>query len=535
MQGWNFGDILETVEGVVPPDRPAYVHGERVISWRDAARRSNNLARALLERGAQVGDKVAFYMRNRPEYCETLAACFKARLTHVNVNYRYTPEEVFYIFDNSDATVVVYGAEFRSNIAAIRDRLPKVRTYVEVGGDVAGFAEAFEALAETGVGARLDVGRSPEDQFFIYTGGTTGMPKGVMWTHHAIRDVGQQAARKLGPVPEDYEQLAEATKVAPVPVAVIGPPLMHGTGLLTAMATTLAGGTVVTLPSPTFSAVEMLDAAHAWRGTSLAIVGDPFARPLVEALDAEPGRWDLTSVERIGSSGVMWSLEVKRGLLRHMPQAVLSDAFSSSEALGMGVSLMTAAGEVQTAKFAIGERARVFTEDGTEVEPGSGVAGLLHLGEPNPIGYYKDADKSARTFKTLHGQRWSVPGDWCLVEADGSLTLLGRGSACINTAGEKVFPEEVEEALKTHPAIEDALVIGLPDPRWGQSVTAVVRLRDGEGLDEAALQAHCRRTLAGYKTPKRIVAGDVQLRAPNGKADYGAARSFAQSVLTVAA
>ena len=531
MQGWNFGDILETAERVIPPERPAYVHGERVIYWGEAARRSNNLARALLARGARPGDKVAFYMRNRPEYCETLAACFKARLVHVNVNYRYTPEEVFYIFDNSDAAVVVYGAEFRAAIDAIRDRLPKVAVYLEVGEEAALFAERFEDLAEAGDGAPLGLERSPEDQFFIYTGGTTGMPKGVMWTHHAIREVGQLAARKLGPVPEDYDQLAAALPLAPSNVAVIGPPLMHGTGLLTAMGATLAGGTVVTLPSPTFSAVEMLDAAHQWRGTSLTIVGDPFARPLLEALDDEPARWDLACVERIGSSGVMWSVEVKRGLLRHMPQAVLSDAFSSSEALGMGVSLMTAAGEVQTARFTLGDRARVFTEDGEEVRPGSGVPGLLHLGEPNPIGYYKDPEKSARTFRHVHGARWSVPGDWCLVEADGALTLLGRGSACINTAGEKVFPEAVEEALKTHPAVEDALVVGLPDPRWGQSVTGVVRLRPGRRLDEADLQAHCRRTLAGYKAPKRVVAGDVSLRAPNGKADYKSALAFAQAAL----
>jgi fatty-acyl-CoA synthase len=236
-------------------------------------------------------------------------------------------------------------------------------------------------------------------------------------------------------------------------------------------------------------------------------------------------------VERIGSSGVMWSVEIKRGLLRHMPQAILSDAFSSSEALGMGTSLMTAAGEIQTAKFTIGDRARVFDDDGNEVRPGSGVRGLLHLAEPNPLGYYKDPEKSARTFKQHAGQRWSVPGDYCLVEADGSLTLLGRGSACINTAGEKVFPEEVEEALKTHESVQDVLVVGLPDPRWGQSVTAVIHLKPGAQLDEQALQAHCRRTLAGYKTPKRIVTGEVNLRAPNGKADYKSASQFATAVL----
>ena len=225
----------------------------------------------------------------------------------------------------------------------------------------------------------------------------------------------------------------------------------------------------------------------------------------------------------------MWSLEVKRGLLEHMPQAMLSDAFSSSEALGMGSSIMTKMGEVKTAKFMIGERCRVFDENDQPVEPGSGVRGLVALGPPNPIGYYKDDEKTARTFRVIDGVRYSIPGDWCIVEADGTLTLLGRGNACINTAGEKVFPEEVEEALKTHPSIEDALVVGLPDEKWGQAVTAVVELAPGRTFDEAGLKAHVRKTLAGYKTPKRVFVANRSLRASNGKADYAAAKACAET------
>ena len=234
---------------------------------------------------------------------------------------------------------------------------------------------------------------------------------------------------------------------------------------------------------------------------------------------------------RVTSSGVMWSLEVKRTLLKHMPQAILGDAFSSSEALGLGTSLMTAAGEIQTAKFALGDRARVFDENDQPVLPGSGVKGVVAVGPPGPVGYYKDPEKTARTFRMINGVRYSIPGDWCLVEPDGSLTLLGRGSACINTAGEKVFPEEVEEALKTHPSVADALVVGLPDPKWGQSVTGVVHLHPGHTLDEGALVHHVRQHLAPYKSPKRIVTGEVNLRAPNGKADYKSATDFAKAVL----
>ncbi|MDD3836895.1 MAG: acyl-CoA synthetase [Phenylobacterium sp.] len=531
--GWNFGDILEAVEPVLPPDAPAFIHGERTIPWREASAMSNNLARALIARGAVPGDKIAVYMRNRPEYMLSVSAGFKARLTHVNVNYRYTPDEVWYIFDNSDAQTVVYASEFRDAIAQIRDRLPKVKTWVEVteGGQPAPFAESFDALAAEGDGSPLNLERSGDDLFFIYTGGTTGMPKGVMWPHHDLREITLSAARKMGPVPETLAELREHTrKVGPGGKVLIAPPLMHGTGLLTAMGAHLAGGCVITLTGETFDPVEMLDAVDRCKPQSLTIVGDSFGRPLLNALNASPGKWDVSSVAAIVSSGVMWSLEVKRGLLEHMPQAMLSDAFSSSEALGMGNSIMTKDGEVKTAKFMIGERCRVFDENDQPVAPGSGVRGLVALGPPNPVGYYKDEEKTARTFRVIDGVRYSIPGDWCIVEADGTLTLLGRGNACINTAGEKVFPEEVEEALKTHPSVEDALVVGLPDEKWGQAVTAVVQLAPGHGLDEAALRAHVRKALAGYKTPKRIFVADRSLRASNGKADYASAKACAEAV-----
>jgi 3-oxocholest-4-en-26-oate---CoA ligase len=530
--GWNFGDILDTIEPVLPANAPAFIHGERVVSWGDATRASNNLARALIARGSAPGDKIAIYMRNRPEYMIALSAAFKARLTHVNVNYRYTPEEVWYIFDNSDAQTVVYASEFRDAVAQIRDGLPKVKTWVEVSqsGQTAPFAESFDKLADEGDGAPLNIERAGDDLLFIYTGGTTGMPKGVMWPHHDLREITLSAARKMGPVPETLEALAEHTRtIGPGGRVLIAPPLMHGTGLLTALGAHLAGGCVITLTGESFDAVETLEAIDRHRPQSLTIVGDSFARPLLNALKANPARWNVSSITAIVSSGVMWSLEVKRGLLEYMPEAMLTDAFSSSEALGMGSSIMTKLGEVQTAKFMIGDRCRVFDENDQPVEPGSGVRGLVALGSPNPLGYYKDDEKTARTFRTINGARYSIPGDWCIVEADGSLTLLGRGNACINTAGEKVFPEEVEEVLKTHPSVEDALVVGLPDDIWGQAVTAIVDLAPGHSLDEAALKAHCRKSLAGYKTPKRLFVTDRALRSINGKPDYPAAKACAEA------
>jgi len=532
---WNFGDILDAIEPVLPPDAPALIHGQRTVTWGELSRRSNNLARALIQRGAKPGDKIALYMRNRPEYMETLAAAFKARLTHVNVNYRYTADEVLYIFDNSDAQTVVYGSEFRDIIAQIHDRLDKVKTFVEVtDGEAADFAADYESLAGEGDGAPLGIDRSGDDMLFIYTGGTTGMPKGVMWTHHDMREITMSAARKLGPVPESAQEIAAALKVTgPGAKLLPTPPLMHGTGLLTAMGAMLGGGCVITLESPSFDAIEMLQAIDKHKPQALVIVGDSFAKPILNALDAAPGKYDVSSIAGIVSSGVMWSLEVKRGMLEHMPQAMLNDGFSSSEALGMGASIMTKAGEVQTAKFMIGERCRVFDENEQPVAPGSGKSGMVAIAPPNPLGYYKDAEKTAKTFRTIDGVRYSIPGDWCIVEADGTLTLLGRGSACINTAGEKVFPEEVEEALKTHPSVEDALVVGLPDEKWGQSVTAVIRLAPNQSLDEDLLRRHVRERLAGYKTPKRVLAGELSLRAPNGKANYKAASDYARERLGV--
>lgn len=531
MTEWNYGDILDGVATVIPPQTPAYIHGDQLISWGEASARSNRLARALTARGAVPGDKIAFYMTNRSEYCELLAACFKGRFVHANVNYRYTADEVFYIFDNADAQTVVFGQEFRAQVDAIRPRLSKVKTFIEIG-EGTDWAESFEALCAQGDGTPLGIKRSGSDMMFIYTGGTTGMPKGVMWTQHDLKMMSIIAASVLGPTPLTMEEmLVSMRQTGPGPASLIAPPLMHATGLISAIAAMLAGGTVITLEKPQYDAVELLDAVDRWRPQSLAIVGDPFARPIVEALDLEPKRWNMGSIARILSSGVMWSVEVKRALLRHMPQAVLADAFSSSEAMGLGTSLMTAAGETPTAKFMVTERTRVFDEHDQPVVPGSGVKGMVAVGPPVPTGYYKDAEKTARTFRMIDGVRYSIPGDWCVVEADGSMTLLGRGSACINTAGEKVFPEEVEEALKTHPGVMDALVIGLPDPKWGQSVNAVVTLNRGAIFDEAGMIAHVRQHLAGYKAPKRIVSGNVNLRAPNGKADYPAATEFAKRLL----
>jgi 3-oxocholest-4-en-26-oate---CoA ligase len=526
--GWNLGDILDAIAPVLPDDAPALIHGERRVSWVEMTRRSNNLGRALFARGIAPGDHVAFYMRNQPEYVETLAAAFKARLVHVNINYRYKPNEVQYILDNSDARVVVYERAFRPEIEAIRDRLDKVRLFVEIGEATASFAESYEALVTEGDGAPLGIERSPDDLLLCYTGGTTGMPKGVMWRQDDMRESQLAAARLLGPVAETVPALAEMIRQAgPGSKLIPACPLMHGTGLYTSLTVLMAGGCIVTLESPSFDAEELWDTVDRHHVDTLSVVGDAFARPMLRALEEQTGRWDPSGVKMVISSGAMWSAEIKRGLLRHMPAASLFDTFSASEGIGFGSSIMTAAGEVQTAKFTLGARCQVIDEAGKPVAPGSGRRGMVALAPPVPLGYYKDPVKTAETFRMIDGVRHSVPGDWCLVEDDGSLTLLGRGSACINTAGEKVYPEEVEEVLKTHASIDDALVVGVPDEKWGHAVVGIVALAAGARFDEASVRDHVRGRLAGFKTPKRILVTEVKLRAPNGKADYKAAREFA--------
>ncbi|WP_068876537.1 MULTISPECIES: acyl-CoA synthetase [unclassified Phenylobacterium] len=534
---WNFGDILDALPKALPADAPAFIHGDRTITWGETSRRSNNLARAILARSAKPGDKVAFYMRNRPEYGEALAACFKGRLTHVNVNYRYKPDEVFYIFDDSDAHTVIYGSEFRDTVLQLKDRLPKVATFIEIGDDdpLAPFSERYEDLASTGEGAPLGIERSPDDLLFIYTGGTTGMPKGVMWRHEDLREAQLDAVRRLGPAPETLEAHLDFVRAAgPGSRTLPACPMMHGTGLITAIGCMMNGGCVVTLQNASFEADELWSVVARHRVQSIALVGDAFAKPMLKALDEQPGRYDTSSLISVVSSGVMWSREVKAGLLGHIPQVVLMDSFGASEALGFGSSAMTKDGEVRTATFQIGPRCKVFDEEENLVEPGSGKAGIIAIGGPIPLGYYKDPEKTAKTFRTIAGQRYSIPGDWCTVEADGAMTLLGRGSACINTAGEKVYPEEVEEALKTHPDIEDALVVGVPDDKWGQAVTGVVVLASGVTFDEDDVRRHVRASLAGYKTPKRILLTQVPLRASNGKADYKTVTEFARRDLGLA-
>jgi fatty-acyl-CoA synthase len=316
-------------------------------------------------------------------------------------------------------------------------------------------------------------------------------------------------------------ELAErADPATPGPVMLVACPLMHGTGQFSALIALNLGGTVVTLENRHFDVAELFAAIERNRASNVVIVGQAFAQPMLEHLDAAPGRYDLSSVIVISSSGVMWSQENRAGLLRHMPQSILYDSFGSSEAVGLGASVSTAGAEPTTAEFMVTENNAVFTEDGRRIEPGSGETGMVAVGGFLPVGYYKDERKTEQTFRELEGRRWSIPGDFATVNADGTIHLLGRGSVCINTGGEKVFPEEVEEALKTHPSVRDAVVVGLPDPRFGETICGVVEPADGAEVDAGALKAHVTGQLAAYKAPRDVVVVESIARAANGKVDY---------------
>ncbi|MGB5723580.1 MAG: AMP-binding protein, partial [Parasphingorhabdus sp.] len=488
------------------------------------------------------------YSYNSAEYMETQFGAFKARICPVNVNYRYLEAELTHVINNSDSEALVFQAQFAPRVAAIRDQLEQVKLFLEIddgsGEHLEGAVDYEQAVQNASPMAVIE--RSDDDLYMLYTGGTTGMPKGVMYDHKSFATalLAKGFEMRMMEPPTDASgfgtlvQQLHATGAASRSIPAC--PLMHGTGMwIGAMVPHSLGGCVVLSDNSHFDPVALWQLAQDEKVTDITIVGDVFAKPMLATLDdakAAGKVFDLSSLLMMGSSGVMWSAEVKRGLLGHLPQMAIVDSMGSTEG-SMGVSITTAENVDidQTAKFDMNPTTKVLTEDGQPVEPGSGEMGLICNGGMVPLGYYKDEEKSAATFRTFDGVRYSIPGDFATVEADGSITLLGRGSACINSGGEKIFPEEVEEALKTHESVYDCLVVGIPDERFGQKITAILSLVPGARLDENALNDHVRSQLAAYKAPRAMVVVDEVPRAANGKAGYKAARELALEKLQVSA
>jgi fatty-acyl-CoA synthase len=527
MSDWNYADVWETVADV-QPDAVAVTQGERNVTWREFDRGADGVAQFLLDLGAVQQDKVALYLYNCPEYLQGLFAAFKVGLVPVNTNYRYGDDELSYLWDNADAVAVIFHGTFADRIAGILDRVPGIKGWLWVddgSGPCPDWATPYDEVAKSAASrTAAPWGRSGDDLLMLYTGGTTGMPKGVMWRQDDLFAKLSISGVRNYPVEGTLDDVRAMVSSTPIDVTLMpAAPLMHGTGGFTANTTLAEGGRVCLLESRKYDPVELLDTIEREKVNALVIVGDPFSRPLLSALAAQPGHWDLSSLLMMVSSGAMWSEPVKAELLSHHPAMLLVDAFSSSEALGMGMSVSGAGGAAQTASFTLGPEVKVLTEDGREVVPGSDEVGVLALGGRNPLGYYKDDEKSERTFKVIDGVRYSVPGDFAQVGADGSIHLLGRGSVCINSGGEKIFPEEVEESLKAHAGVRDAVVVGIPHETYGEQIVAVVELDadgDAELPSEAQMIEHVKTRLAAYKAPRRVRIVETIGRAPNGKVDY---------------
>ena len=532
----HFADIWETVADAFP-DKEAVVHGEIRRTWSDYENRASCLAACYRDHGLVPGAKIAVLAHNSPEHLEAHFAAYKIRAIPINVNYRYFEDELVYLFSNADVEAIVFQARFAERLAAVRNRLPKLKLFIEITDSsnlhLNGALDYEAIIITTAPAPRIE--RSEDDHYMLYTGGTTGMPKGVIYRQGDFAAALMLTFEWRGLKPPENDQQLVATieglhatggAVRSIP----GCPLMHGTGMwISGIASHNMGGCVITFDNQHFKAGELWTLAATEKATDLVIVGDAFGKPMLQALeDAEAAgkTYDLDALAMLISSGVMFSREVKRGVLEYVDCNIIDAAGSSEGGFGSSVTNRETP-ESETARFEPNENTKVFTEDNREVVPGSGEIGMIANGGVCPLGYYKDPEKSALTFREIDGHRYSFPGDFATIAEDGALLLLGRGSNCINSGGEKVFPEEVEEVVKSHPAVYDCLVVGVPDTRFGERVTAVTSFRTGQTPTSEELITWLHGRIAGYKLPKEIVAVAEVKRADNGKANYQWAKQTA--------
>ncbi|MBK9181261.1 MAG: acyl-CoA synthetase [Acidimicrobiales bacterium] len=519
---FNLADLFEGVVDAVP-DREAIVCGHVRLTYRELDERANRLAHAMAERGVGAGDWIGLHLYNSNEYLEGMLAAYKLRAVPVNVNYRYVEDELRYLFDDADLAMVIHEEDFGPKIDAVRGGLPRLRATLAKGTE-------YESALAAASPARDFGPRSADDLYVLYTGGTTGLPKGVTWRHEDIFFGAFGGGNPGGPPierPEEVLERAPSGTTRCLPAS----PFMHGSAHWMAFSTFFTGGAVVISPERHFDTRHLWTMVEHERVSFLVIVGDAFARPLVEALDAEPRRWDLSCLTVLLSGGAILSPAVKELLTRLLPSTIVVDGFGASETGGQG-QMVAARGQSGPPRFAVNEQTTVLSDDFRPLQPGDGTVGWLARRGHIPLGYHKDPEKTARTFPVVDGVRWAVPGDRATIEADGTITVFGRGSVSINSGGEKIFPEEVEAALKACPGVFDAVVVGIPDERWGERVVAVVKVRDPEhppALDE--VRAQCEEHLARYKLPRELVVVDDVVRSPSGKPDYRWAKATALEAL----
>ena len=536
----DFASVWEMISDIIP-DNDALICGDEVVTWKDYDNKSSKIATALSNAGLKANSKAGLYLNNSNEYLIAQNAIFKIGGVPINVNYRYVAEELIYLLDNSDSEAVFYHACYSDRIKEIANSLPNIKAWIEISdGTESHFPDAlnYEQLLDSSL--PMDrIYRDPETIYMLYTGGTTGMPKGVMYKQGEFLVVLFSTLKAMGyDVPEDInnleEQIHSFKKDNTFIRSLIGCPLMHGTGMwLGAFLPLLLGGTAITSRNLGFDADQMWTQVEDTQTSNIVIVGDAFAKPMLDALNnaSNQGKpYDLSSVKVIISSGVMWSEEVKNGLLEHHDMQLI-DTMGSTEG-GMGSSVSTRDNPPKTAKFSLNPGVIVIADDGEVLKPGTEKIGLIGTSGLVPVGYYKDEKKSAETFKEIDGIRYSFPGDYAKLEEDGTITLLGRGSNCINSAGEKIYPEEVEEAIKRNNEVFDCLVVGVDDSKFGQKVVAVVSLESNKEIDEDNLVSSTRQFIAGYKLPKKVIFVDEVQRAPNGKANYKWAKNVADKEFT---
>lgn len=533
---YNIADLVEHTVDLVP-DRVALADDTRSVTYAQLEDRTNRLAHYLQEQGVGPGDKVGIYSRNTIEAVEAMVAVFKARAVMININFRYVENELQYIFDNSDMVALIHERRYSDRVAAVRASTPKLRTVLVVddGTDAPTAADSveYEAALAASRGERDFGDRSPDDIFMLYTGGTTGMPKGVMWRHEDWwRVLGGGINFVTGEYVQDEWQQAKAGAGNPPMVRYPIPPMIHGGSQTATFHGLFDGGKTIMLPE--FSGHGVWQAIDRHNINLIFITGDAMARPMLDALKAgnpetgEPYRH--SNLWAMASSAALFSPTLKDEFIELLPNTMITDSIGSSET-GFGGLSVVSKGATHTGgpRVKIDASTEVLDEDGNPVVPGSGQVGLLARKGHIPVGYYNDPVKTAATFKEFNGTRYSIPGDFARVEEDGSVTMLGRGSVSINSGGEKIYPEEVEGALKCHPEILDALVIGVPDERWGQRVAAVVQCRSGNrpSLDE--LRPVLTQEISSYKQPRSIWFVDEIKRSPAGKPDYKWAHAHAES------
>lgn len=519
----NIADLAEHAIDAVP-DRVALICGDEQLTYAQLEEKANRFAHYLMDQGVREGDKVGLYCRNRIEIVIAMLGIIKAGAILVNVNFRYVEGELRYLFDNSDMVALVHERQYSDRVANVLPDTPNVKTVlvVEDGSDLDyqryGGVEFYSAIADSS--PERDFGdRTADAIYLLYTGGTTGFPKGVMWRHEDIYRVllgGTDFA--TGEFVKDEYDLAKAAAANPPMVRYPIPPMIHGATQSATWMSLFSGQTTVLAPE--FNAEQVWQTIHKHKVNLLFFTGDAMARPLLDALQKD-NDYDLSSLFLLASTAALFSPSIKEKLLELLPNRVITDSIGSSETGFGGTSIVAKdAPHSGGPRVTIDHRTVVLDDEGNEVKPGSGVRGFIAKKGNIPVGYYKDEKKTAETFKTINGVRYAIPGDYALVEEDGSVTMLGRGSVSINSGGEKIYPEEVEAALKGHPDVFDALVVGVPDPRYGQHVAAVVQAREGARPSLAELDSFVRSEIAGYKVPRSLWFVDEVKRSPAGKPDY---------------